>query len=162
MHCPCHAKLHPDLQKVIRDRRFLTLLISKCASRHSCVDFLNISTSKAGLSMGCYMCFDFDMCFALQPRALFRQLNVQNAPKLRCSNHFTSISASRHSGVQFLISHLTGCLRTRRFSEPTFGVSGGAKHWNKMKPTNPNAHTHVYGTDVKTHGYAVTHNTFLQ
>ena len=25
-----------------------------------------------------------------------------------------------------------------------------------MKPTNPNAHTYVNGTDVKTHGYAVT------
>ena len=37
---------------------------------------------------------------------------------------------------------------------------GGLK--NKMKPTNPNAHTYVNGTDVKTHGYAVTHNTFLQ
>ena len=33
---------------------------------------------------------------------------------------------------------------------------------NKMKPTNPNAHTYVNGTYVKTHGYAVTHNTFLQ
>ena len=33
---------------------------------------------------------------------------------------------------------------------------------NKMKPTNPNAHTYVNGTDVKTHGYAVAHNTFLQ
>ena len=33
---------------------------------------------------------------------------------------------------------------------------------NKMKPTNPNAHTYVNGTDVKTHGYEVTHNTFLQ
>ena len=33
---------------------------------------------------------------------------------------------------------------------------------NKMKPTNPNAHTYVNGTDVKTHGYALTHNTFLQ
>ena len=33
---------------------------------------------------------------------------------------------------------------------------------NKMQPTNPNAHTYVNGTDVKTHGYAVTHNTFLQ
>ena len=31
-----------------------------------------------------------------------------------------------------------------------------------MKPTNPNAHTYVNGADVKTHGYAVTHNTFLQ
>jgi len=36
------------------------------------------------------------------------------------------------------------------------------KSKNKMKPTNPNAHTYVNGTDVKTHGYAVTHNTFLQ
>ena len=34
--------------------------------------------------------------------------------------------------------------------------------YNKMKPTNPNAHTYVNGTDVKTHGYAVTHNTCLQ
>ena len=33
---------------------------------------------------------------------------------------------------------------------------------NKMKPTNPNAHTYGYSTDVKTHGYAVTHNIFLQ
>ena len=33
---------------------------------------------------------------------------------------------------------------------------------NKMKPRNPNAHTYVNGTDVNTHGYAVTHNTFLQ
>ena len=33
---------------------------------------------------------------------------------------------------------------------------------NKMKPTNPNAHTYVNGTDVETHGYAVTHKIFLQ
>ena len=36
------------------------------------------------------------------------------------------------------------------------------KDKNKMQPTNPNAHTYVNGTDVKTHGYAVTQNTFLQ
>ena len=33
---------------------------------------------------------------------------------------------------------------------------------NKMQPTNPNAHTYVNGTDVETHGYAVTQNTVLQ
>ena len=33
---------------------------------------------------------------------------------------------------------------------------------NKMQPTNPNFHTYVNGTDVETHGYAVTQNTFLQ
>ena len=31
-----------------------------------------------------------------------------------------------------------------------------------MQPTNPNAHTYVNGTDVETHGNAVTQNTFLK
>ena len=42
---------------------------------------------------------------------------------------FTSKCASRHNGVQFFISHLPRCLRTRRFSEPTFRPSGATKHW---------------------------------
>ena len=29
-----------------------------------------------------------------------------------------------------------------------------------MQPTNPNAHTYVNGTDVETHGYAVTQKHF--
>ena len=37
---------------------------------------------------------------------------------------FTWKRASRHNGVHFLISHLASCLRTRRFSEPTFPPSG--------------------------------------
>ena len=41
----------------------------------------------------------------------------------------TSKCASRHNGVQFLLSHLPRCLRTRRFSEPTFRPSGATKHW---------------------------------
>ena len=38
--------------------------------------------------------------------------------------------ASRHNGVQLFIPHLTTCLRTRRFSEPTFRTSAtiGKKH----------------------------------
>ena len=41
----------------------------------------------------------------------------------------TSKCASRHSGVQFFISHLASWLRTRRFSEPTFRPSGATNHW---------------------------------
>ncbi len=37
--------------------------------------------------------------------------------------------AWRHSLVQCLISHLTRSLRTRRFSEPTFGPSRPTNHW---------------------------------
>ena len=37
--------------------------------------------------------------------------------------------ASRHSDVQFFISHLASWLRTRHFSEPTFRPSGATNHW---------------------------------
>ena len=42
---------------------------------------------------------------------------------------FTSKCASRHSGVQFLISPLTTWLCTRRFSEPTFRLTRHTNHW---------------------------------
>ena len=41
----------------------------------------------------------------------------------------TSKCTSRHNGVQFFLSHLPRCLRTRRFSEPTYRPSGATKHW---------------------------------
>jgi hypothetical protein len=46
-----------------------------------------------------------------------------------CALHIlTCKCASRHNGVQFLISHLASWLRTRRFSEPTFRPSGSPNH----------------------------------
>ena len=42
---------------------------------------------------------------------------------------FTSKCAFRHSGVQFLISPLTTCLRTCRFNRPTFRLTGHTNHW---------------------------------
>ena len=66
-----------QLPKVVRDRQFLTLLTSKCASRHNGVHFFDISTSKSGPRMVCFVHFDLEMCFAPQRRALFRHLNFQ-------------------------------------------------------------------------------------
>ena len=63
--------------KVVRDRQFLTLLTWKCASRHNGVRFFNISTSKSGPELVCFVHFDLEMCFAPQRRALFRHLNFQ-------------------------------------------------------------------------------------
>ena len=63
--------------KVVRDRQFLTLLTSKCASRHNGVHFFDISTSKSAPRMVCFVHFHFEMCFAPQRRALFRHLNFQ-------------------------------------------------------------------------------------
>ena len=53
------------------------ILTSKCASRHNGVHFFDISTSKSGPTLRCYVHFDFKMCFTPQRRALFRHLNFQ-------------------------------------------------------------------------------------
>ena len=39
--------------------------------------FFDISTSKSGLTMVCFVHFDFEMCFEPQRRALFQHLNFQ-------------------------------------------------------------------------------------
>ena len=66
-----------ERQKVVRDRQFLTLLTSKCASRHNGVHFFDISTSKSGPRPSVFNTFDFEMCFPPQRRALFRHRNFQ-------------------------------------------------------------------------------------
>ena len=65
---------------------FLNVLTSTCASRHSCVCFLNISTSKSGPTVSFFvffniLTFEFEMCFAPQRRAIFEQLNFQKFSK---------------------------------------------------------------------------------
>ena len=55
----------------------LYILTWKCASRHNGVHFFDISTSKSGPRMVCFVHFDLKMCFAPQRRALFRHRNVQ-------------------------------------------------------------------------------------
>ena len=130
-----------QLQKVLQTRQFLTLLASKCASRHNGVHFFITSTSKSGPKLVCFVHFHFEMCFAPQRRAIFRHLNFQkwsasavfctfwlgNVLRAAMACTFCDISTSksaqslpRHSGVHFFISHLPRWLRTRRFSEPTF------------------------------------------
>ena len=55
---------HLNLQKWVRDRQFLTLLTSKCASRQIAVHFFNISTSKSAPNRpAVFLHFDFQMCF---------------------------------------------------------------------------------------------------
>ena len=63
--------------KVVRTPGVLVILTSKCAWRHNGVHFFDISTSKSGPSMACFVHFDFDMCFGSQRRAVFRHLNFQ-------------------------------------------------------------------------------------
>ena len=66
-----------QLPKVVREWCVLYILTWKCASRHNGVHFFDISTSKSGPTMVCFIHFDLEMCFAPQRRALFRHLNFQ-------------------------------------------------------------------------------------
>ena len=66
-----------QLPKVVRSWCVLYILTWKCASRHNGVHFFDMSTSKSGPKLVCFVHFDFEMCFAPQRRALFRHLNFQ-------------------------------------------------------------------------------------
>ena len=63
--------------KVVRTPSVYNILTSKCASRHNGVHSFDISNSKSGPELVCFLHFDFEMCFAPQRRALFRHLNFQ-------------------------------------------------------------------------------------
>ena len=63
--------------KVARIYGVFYILTSKCASRHNGVHFFDISTSKSGPNLVCFVHFDLEMCFAPQRRALFPHLNFQ-------------------------------------------------------------------------------------
>ena len=152
-----------QLPKVLGDPQFLTLLTSKCASRHNGVHFFDISTSKSALRSPVFNTFYFQMCFAPQRRALFQHLNFQNCSEplsfillpnvLRATMPCTFptsqlpkavrrwgvLHASRHKGVHFFISYLASWLRTRRFSEPTFQPSGVSYLF---------AHLHLLSSDL--------------
>ena len=73
--------------KVVRTPGVFTILTSKCASRHNGVHFFDISTSKSGPALVCFLHFDLEMCFAPQRRALFRHLNFQkwSEPVVLCT-----------------------------------------------------------------------------
>ena len=63
--------------RVVRTPSALYILTWKCASRHNGVHLFDISTSKSGPTLRCFVHFHFEMCFAPQRRALFRHRNFQ-------------------------------------------------------------------------------------
>ena len=73
-------KTTSERPKVLRTHQFFTLLTSKCASRHNGVRFFEVTTSKSGPSMVCFVHFDLEMCLAPQRRALFHLSSGQMAP----------------------------------------------------------------------------------
>ena len=69
-----------QLPKVVRSWCALCVLTWKCASRHNGVHLFDISTSKNGRKLVCFVHFDFEMCFVPQRRAIFYLSSGQLAP----------------------------------------------------------------------------------
>ena len=101
-----------QLPKVLRSWCVLYILTSKCASRHNGVRFFDISTSKSAPTLVCFVHFDFQMCFAPQRRALFRDLNFQkwSEPLVFCTFWLGNV-----------LRATTAC--------NTFRTSGATNHW---------------------------------
>ena len=66
--------------ELLRSWGVLCILTSKCASRHNGVHFFNISTSKSGPTLVCFVHCDFEMCFAPQRGAIFHLSYDHMAP----------------------------------------------------------------------------------
>ena len=77
-----------QLPKVVRTWCVLCIFTWKCASRHNGVHFFDISTSKSGPDLVCFVHFDLEMCFAPQRRALFNILTSKSGPSMVCFVQF--------------------------------------------------------------------------
>ena len=110
-------------------RRVVYILTWKCALRHNGVRF---SSSQLPKVLRTWSDFSFSLANVLRATTActFSTCQLPKVVRTWCVLHIlASKCASRHSGVQFFISHLARWLRTRRFSEPTFRPSGATNHW---------------------------------
>ena len=75
---PC--KTTSEGPKVFRTCGVFDILTWKCASRYSGVHFFDISTSKSGPNVRCFLQFDFQMCFMPHDVQCFHLSSGQTAP----------------------------------------------------------------------------------
>ena len=123
---------HLNFQKWSETASFLTLLTSKCASRHNGVHFFDISTSKSAPTLVCFVTFWLGNVLRATTACTFSTSQLPKVVRTWCVLYIlTWKCASRHNGVQFFIVPVASWVRTRRFSEPTFRPSGATNHWKK-------------------------------
>ena len=73
---------------MIHAPHFFALLTDKCASRHNDVHFFDISISKSGPNVVCFVHFDLEMCFMNMsfvlrlPRKMHLCRSSSNVPRL--------------------------------------------------------------------------------
>ena len=92
------------------------MFTSKCASHHNGVHFFDISTCKTAPNPSVFNTFYFEMCFAPQPRALFRHLNFQkwSDPEVFCTCSLRNVLPTT-TACTFSTSQLAKLHRTPQF-----------------------------------------------
>ena len=97
-----------QLPRVLRTPQSLTHFTSKSASRHNAVHFSNISTSKSGPMVRCFVPFHFEIGFAPQRRATFHLLSPQMSPHppLLASLLFNRPEPHKHEKTQYFATFL--------------------------------------------------------
>ena len=139
-----------ELPKVVRTPGVFNILTSKCASRHNGVHFFDISTSKSGPDLVCFVHFDFEMCFAPQRRALFRHLNFQkwSGPGVLCTfwlrNVLRAPTACNFSSLIWPAGSATAVLASLLFDPPEPQILGKTQCFATFLPF---AHLHLLSSD---------------
>ena len=115
-----------QLPKVVREWCVLYSLTWKCASRHNGVHFFDISTSKSGPRMVCFVHFDLETCFAPQRRALFRHRNFQkwSEPGVFCGNVLRATTACNFSSLLWPAGSAPAALASLLFDPPEPKIIG--------------------------------------
>ena len=102
-----------QLQKVVRTWHVLYIFTWKCASRHSGVQFFDISTSKSAPNLTCFVHFHLKMCSSPQRRAIFRHLNFKkwSEPDMFCTFSLENVLLAT-AACNFSTSQLQKVLRS--------------------------------------------------
>ena len=89
-------------QKVVRTPGVLYILTWKCASGHNGVHFFDISPSKSGPNMVCFVHFYFENVLRATTACTFSTAQLPKVVRTPgVLTLFTSKCASRHNGVHF-------------------------------------------------------------
>ena len=134
-----------QLPKVVRAWCVLYILTWKCASRHNGVHFFNISTSKSGPKLVCFVHFDFEMCFAPQWRALFRHRNFQkwSDTEVFCTfwlgNVLRATTACKFSSLIWPAGSAPAALASLLFDPPEPQISGKTQCFATFLPFRASA-----------------------
>ena len=137
--------LTSQLPKVVRGWGVLYILTSKCASRHNGVHFFDISTSKSGARLRCFVHSDFEMCFAPHQRALFRHLNFQKRSNTEvfCAfslrNVLRATTACKFSSLIWPAGSAPAALASLLFDPPEPQIIGKTQRFATFPPFRASA-----------------------